>query len=66
LAWLLAQGADIVPIPGSKRRRTLEENVEALKVHLTSEDFTRIEQIVSPQTVAGPRYSQDDLNLVNR
>src|SRR6202023_822535 len=46
LAWVLAQGEDIVPIPGTKRRRYLEENVAALDVKLTKEDFRRIAEIL--------------------
>src|SRR5208282_6383794 len=45
LAWLLAQGEDIIPIPGTKRRKYLEENVSALQVKLTVDDLRRIEEV---------------------
>jgi aryl-alcohol dehydrogenase-like predicted oxidoreductase len=64
LAWLLAQGEDIVPIPGTKRRTYLEENVAAAAIVLTAEDLSRIEA-VAPQGVAvGDRYP--DMSSVNR
>jgi aryl-alcohol dehydrogenase-like predicted oxidoreductase len=56
LAWVLAQGDDVVPIPGTKRRRYLEENVGAVAVHLTDEDLARLEQIAPPGVAAGGRY----------
>src|SRR5512142_2546066 len=51
LAWVLAQGKDIVPIPGTKRRTYLEENVNAVDIHLTPEDLRRIDE-VAPQGAA--------------
>ncbi|MBI4465719.1 MAG: aldo/keto reductase [Acidobacteria bacterium] len=56
LAWLLAQGEDIVPIPGTKRRNYLEENLGALEIRLTAETLARIHQAVPPDAVAGARY----------
>jgi aryl-alcohol dehydrogenase-like predicted oxidoreductase len=56
LAWLLAQGEDIVPIPGTKRRTYLEENIAASEIVLTSEDLDRIEAVVPKGIVAGDRY----------
>jgi aryl-alcohol dehydrogenase-like predicted oxidoreductase len=65
LAWLLAQGADIVPIPGTKRITYLEENVAALGLKLTREDLKGIEEI-SPRGVAvGLRYPEPGMKLVN-
>ncbi len=64
LAWLLAQGQDIVPIPGTKRRVFLEENVAALKVRLTAEDLRRIDEIAPKGVTAGDRYP--DMSTVNR
>jgi len=55
LAWVLAQGEDIVPIPGTKRRRYLEENLGALDVVLTAEDLARIEEIAPRGVAAGSR-----------
>jgi len=65
LAWLLAQGKDIIPIPGTKRRKYLEENAGALKVKLTAEDLNRIEEVAPKGAVAGLRYPQGAMNLVN-
>lgn len=64
LAWLLAQGQDIVPIPGTKRRVYLEENAAALKVHLTAEDLRRIDEVAPKGVTAGDRYP--DMSTVNR
>jgi aryl-alcohol dehydrogenase-like predicted oxidoreductase len=64
LAWVLAQGDDIVPIPGTKRRTYLEENLGAADVELTAEDLQRIEDEL-PQ-VAGERYDQAGMTAVNR
>jgi aryl-alcohol dehydrogenase-like predicted oxidoreductase len=66
LAWVLAQGEDIVPIPGTKRRQYLEENAAASDIVLTPEDLQQINEI-SPQGVAaGGRYSEEMMNLVSR
>lgn len=64
LAWVLAQGRDIVPIPGSKRRTHLEENVKALDVQLTQRDLERIDAALPPGLAAGERYP--DMSTVNR
>jgi aryl-alcohol dehydrogenase-like predicted oxidoreductase len=66
LAWVLAQGKDIVPIPGTKRRKYLEENVAALDVDLTEEDLRRIDEIAPQGIAAGARYQQAMMHLVNR
>ena len=66
LAWLLAQGEDIVPIPGTKRRKYLEENAGALKVKLTSDDLRRIDEVAPHGVAAGPRYPEQMMSLVNR
>src|SRR5258708_1437770 len=65
LAWVLAQGADIVPIPGTKRRKYLEENSGALDVQLTSEDMHQIEQVFPHGVAAGSRYPEQMMHLVN-
>ena len=57
LAWVLAQGRDVVPIPGTKRRSYLEENVGAAGVQLTDEDLTRLGEIAPPGVAAGGRYA---------
>jgi aryl-alcohol dehydrogenase-like predicted oxidoreductase len=65
LAWVLAQGNDMVPIPGTKRRKYLEENVGALAVKLTKEDLRRIDEVFPPEAAAGQRYPEHMLALVN-
>ncbi len=64
LAWLLAQGDDIVPIPGTKRQAYIEENIAATEIELTQEDLKRIDEVAPKQFVAGDRYS--DMSGVNR
>ena len=66
LAWVLEQGDDIVPIPGTKRRRYLEENVGALAVQLTDDDRARINRVLAPGAAAGARYAPHALRAVNR
>jgi aryl-alcohol dehydrogenase-like predicted oxidoreductase len=66
LAWVLAQGDDIVPIPGTKRRSYLEENVAALKVKLTAGDLARLDELMPQGAAAGPRYSEDMVKAVNQ
>jgi aryl-alcohol dehydrogenase-like predicted oxidoreductase len=66
LAWLLAQGEDIVPIPGTKRREYLEENAGAADVALTEEDLRRIEQAIPRGSAAGERYDEAQMRAVNR
>jgi aryl-alcohol dehydrogenase-like predicted oxidoreductase len=66
LAWLLAQGEDIVPIPGTKRRRYLEENVGALDVRLTPEELAKIDTILPPGAAAGPRYPERGMRTINQ
>ena len=66
LAWVLAQGDDIVPIPGTKRRRYLEDNIAALEVRLTPEDLAQINRILPPGGAAGTRYPASGMQVVNR
>ena len=66
LAWLLAQGQDIIPIPGTKRRKYLEENVGALSVKLSPEDLRRIDEVAPHGAAAGERYPQAAMAAVNR
>jgi len=66
LAWLLAQGEDIVPIPGTKRRKYLEENAGASDVELTEEDLRRIEEAMPRGSAAGERYSEEMMRAVGR
>jgi aryl-alcohol dehydrogenase-like predicted oxidoreductase len=66
LAWLLAQGDDIIPIPGTKRRKYLEENAAALNVKLSSDDLRRIDEVAPHGAAAGERYPQAMMAAVNR
>ena len=66
LAWVLAQGEDIVPIPGTKHRKYLPENVGTLDVYLTSADLAHIEDVVPKHAFAGPRYPEWAMAMVNR
>jgi aryl-alcohol dehydrogenase-like predicted oxidoreductase len=66
LAWVLAQGKDIVPIPGTKRRKYLEENVRALEVKLDAEDLARIDRMIPPGAASGARYAPHALRAVGR
>ena len=65
IAWVLAQGDDVVPIPGTKRRRYLEENVGALEVELTGEDLAAIEKATPRGSVAGERYRPEMMAYVD-
>jgi aryl-alcohol dehydrogenase-like predicted oxidoreductase len=65
IAWLLAQGDDIVPIPGAERRGYLEENVRALGVRLTPRDLAAIEQVAWRGVAAGERYGPAGMAYVN-
>jgi aryl-alcohol dehydrogenase-like predicted oxidoreductase len=64
LAWVLAQGEDVVPIPGTKRRTYLEQNVAAAGVELTDDDLTAIEKAAPRAAVAGERYAPDGMRTV--
>jgi aryl-alcohol dehydrogenase-like predicted oxidoreductase len=65
LAWVLAHGDDIVPIPGTKRRKYLEENVGAINIQLTPEDLRRIDEVFPRDATAGARYPEHMMQLVN-
>jgi aryl-alcohol dehydrogenase-like predicted oxidoreductase len=65
LAWVLAQGDDIVPIPGTKRRKYVEENAAAVDVRLTEEDLRRLNQIFPSGAAAGLRYPEQMMSLIN-
>jgi aryl-alcohol dehydrogenase-like predicted oxidoreductase len=66
LAWLLAQGEDIIPIPGTKRRKYLEENAGALDVKLTADDLRRIGEVAPHGAASGLRYPEQMMAAVNR
>jgi len=66
LAWLLAKGDDVVPIPGTKRRAYLEENVAAADVRLEPADVARLDDALPPGAAAGPRYNERFMSFVDR
>ena len=66
LAWVLAEGEDIVPIPGTRHIKYLDENIGALQVKLTAEDLKRLDDILPPGAAAGPRYPERGMASVNR
>jgi aryl-alcohol dehydrogenase-like predicted oxidoreductase len=65
LAWVLAQGDDIVPIPGTKRRKYLEENAAAADLKLTSEDLRRLSEVFPSGAASGMRYPEHMMSLIN-
>jgi aryl-alcohol dehydrogenase-like predicted oxidoreductase len=66
LAWLLAKGEDIVPIPGTKRRTYLEENIDSVAVKLTADEMAKLDSALSPESVAGPRYGARMMAMIDR
>ncbi|RUT24304.1 aldo/keto reductase, partial [Asaia sp. W19] len=66
LAWLLAKGPDIVPIPGTKRQTYLDDNLGALTVRLGQEDLAALDSALSADRVTGQRYNESNMKLVNR
>lgn len=66
LAWVLAQGDDLAPIPGTKRRKYLEENAGAVKVHLSATDLQQLDDIAPHGSAAGDRYPAAAMQAVNR
>jgi aryl-alcohol dehydrogenase-like predicted oxidoreductase len=66
LAWVLQKGDDFVPIPGTKRRRYLEENVAAAEIRLTLDEMTALEAALAPEKISGPRYGERQMAQVDR
>jgi aryl-alcohol dehydrogenase-like predicted oxidoreductase len=66
LAWLLAKGGDIVPIPGTKRRAFLEENIAAASLTLLPQELAQLDAALAPDAIAGPRYSPQMMAFVDR
>jgi len=66
LAWVLAQGEDVIPIPGTRRRRYLQENLAALEVRLSADESAELERLFTPEQVAGTRYPAAWMQLVER
>ncbi|HXF12990.1 MAG TPA: aldo/keto reductase [Terriglobales bacterium] len=65
LAWVLAQGDDIVPIPGTKRVKYLEDNVGAVEVNLSADDLAQIERNMPKGAAAGQRYNESMMRLID-
>jgi aryl-alcohol dehydrogenase-like predicted oxidoreductase len=65
LAWLLAQGNDIVPIPGTRKRSHLEENVGALQIRLTPEELASIDEVAPRGVASGARYPEEAMRVIN-
>ena len=66
LAWLLAKGEDVVPIPGTKRRRYLQENVGAVELRLTPAELAELDRTLVPDAVAGQRYNERMMSFIDR
>ena len=66
LAWLLQKGPDIVPIPGTKRRKYLEENVASADVQLTGDDVALLDSALAPDKISGERYSENAYKMIDR
>jgi aryl-alcohol dehydrogenase-like predicted oxidoreductase len=66
LAWVLAKGDDVVPIPGTKRRKYLEENAAAVNVTLSPAEVAELEAAVPPEAVAGGRYAEAGMKTIDR
>jgi aryl-alcohol dehydrogenase-like predicted oxidoreductase len=66
IAWVMAQGEDIVPIPGTKRVKYLDDNLGALRVHLTSEDLRQIDAVLPMGSTSGARYHEQAMKAIDR
>jgi len=66
LAWLLHKGDDIVPIPGTKRRKYLEENAAAASITLSAEEIEKLDDALRPEAIAGPRYNPNNQRWIDR
>ena len=66
LAWVLAQGDDVVPIPGTKHRQYLEENMGAVAISLSKADLQQIEEIAPKGSAQGPRYPENAMKIIGR
>lgn len=66
LAWVMAQGKDVVPIPGTKRRKYLEENAKAAEIELSQEDIAELEAAMPPEEVAGTRYTEAGMKSIDQ
>jgi aryl-alcohol dehydrogenase-like predicted oxidoreductase len=65
LAWVLAQGDAIVPIPGTKRRRYLQDNIAAVSIDLSASELAQLDRLFAPEAIAGERYSAASMRHLN-
>jgi aryl-alcohol dehydrogenase-like predicted oxidoreductase len=66
LAWLLQKGDDIVPIPGTKRRSYLEQNIAAATLRVSGSEMAHLDESLAPETVSGPRYGKHMMSMIDR
>ena len=66
LAWLLNKDSNLVPIPGTKRRAFLEENVQSVDLQLTSGEMDQLDNALPPEKVSGPRYNERMMGYIDR
>jgi aryl-alcohol dehydrogenase-like predicted oxidoreductase len=66
LAWVLAKGEDIIPIPGTKRRKYLEENAMAVDISLSTADIAAIDSLFDQDAIKGQRYLEASMKMLNR
>jgi aryl-alcohol dehydrogenase-like predicted oxidoreductase len=66
IAWLPHKGDDIVPIPGTKRRSYLQDNIDAARLRLAPGEIARLDEALDPSRVSGPRYTEANMALVDR
>ena len=66
LAWLLHKGPDVVPIPGTKRRSYLEENLAAADMTLSADEMAALDSALAPEKISGPRYGKAQQAMVDR
>ena len=66
LAWVLAQGEDVVPIPGTRHTKYLDDNIGALEVELSDSELERLDEILPPGAAAGERYHAQGMATVHR
>lgn len=64
LAWILAKSPRLIPIPGTKKRKYLEENTAAVNLTLTNEEVTKLDTLFKPEAIAGNRYTDDGMKFV--